>query len=67
MLWASRLQERGTSQQTALTCTGKSKKTYREELPDFGRCLSQSINQAEMSDISSEGPIRFDRVDNLCL
>lgn len=42
-------------------------RTYRKKLPDFGPCLSQSINQEEMSDKASEGPIRFDRVDNLCL
>lgn len=57
----------GTSQQTALSCTGKSKEHTENKLPDFGPCLSQSINQEEMSDKSSEGPIRFDRVDYLCL
>lgn len=52
---------------TAVSCTGKSfKRTYRKKLPAFGPCLAQCINQEEMSDKSSEGPKRFDRVDNLC-
>lgn len=42
-------------------------KNIQKKLPAFGPGLAQSINQEEMSDKSSEGPIRFDRVDNLCL
>lgn len=40
--------------------------TEKKRLPASGPCLAQSINQEEMSDKSSEGPKRFDRVDNLC-
>lgn len=36
------------------------------KLPAFGPCLAQSNNQEEMSDKSSQGPKRFDRVDYLC-
>lgn len=36
------------------------------KLPAFGPCLAQSNNQEEISDESSEGPKRFDRVDYLC-
>lgn len=52
-----------TSQQTARI---HSKEDTGKELPTFGPRLAQSINQEEMSDKSSEGPKRFDRVDNLC-
>lgn len=46
---------------------GNQKSIQKKKLPDLGPCLSQSINQEEMIDKSSEAPIRFDRVDNLCL
>lgn len=51
---------------TQIAQVSHSEEYTKKRLPALGPCLAQSINQEEMSDKSSEGPKRFDRVDNLC-
>lgn len=55
-----------TPQQTATELHREiiQKNMQKNKIPAFVPCLSQSINQEEMSDKSSEGC--FDRVDKLC-